>query len=78
MCVCLYVGVCVCRGWGCGGVGKHNLMSTEEDFRMNYMVILEKRKRGGATRTEVDRSGLWSESVFHLQCVFQALKRSGK
>lgn len=49
-------------------------MSTEEDCRVNKIMILERRKRAGARRTEVDRTGL--VYFFHLKRVFKIFKMS--
>lgn len=62
-----YVSVCVCVCFD-----KHALMSTEEDCRMNKIMILERRKRGSAMRTEVD----WISLLFHLKYVFKISKMS--
>lgn len=39
---------------GCRDAGEQALMSTEEDCRMDKIMISERQRRGGATRTEVD------------------------
>lgn len=50
-------------------------MSTEEDFRMNKLIILERRKRGGATRKKVDRIGQMVRIPVSPQQLFKSLKR---